>query len=223
MREQLTAFKKILDKTFFFALAGYFLFSFIFAFLAKLFADFKFFIAIDEAVFQFIVSLRIDFLIKFLEFFTNLGDTEIMVLWTLIVAGVLFFKKHYIYSCGIILSIGIAELMSFILKNAIGRARPPSDLALIMADSASFPSGHTIAAIAFFGFLAYFFYKNTARKFLRITLIFICIVIIFLAGFARIYLGVHWPSDVLAGYMLGGVWLLIIIKLIEKNKAILEN
>lgn len=217
MKKQLEILRKFLDRNFFTALAVYLAFAFIFAFLAKWLANFKWFIKTDVAFQGIILDLRIDFLNDFLKIFTDLGDTKFMAIMTLAVVLLFFVKKYYWYSIGIALSVGVSEFASLILKNIIDRHRPPHELALITTDGASFPSGHTIAAMAFYGFLIYFFNKEVKNRTAKNIVMGFCVLMILLAGFARIYLGAHWPSDVMASYILGGVWLLIIIKLTEKK------
>lgn len=223
MQKQLEILRKILDKRFFALLASYFAFAFIFAFLAKWLADFKLLVKIDVAVQWFILNARVDSLNKFFEIFTELGDTKFMAILALVASLLFFIKKYYRYSIGIALSVGVAEIVSIILKTVIGRHRPPNELALVAQNGASFPSGHTIAAMAFYGFLIYFFNKEIKNTTTKNILIIFCGLMILLSGFARIYLGAHWPSDVAASYALGGVWVAIIISLVEKNSKVLEN
>lgn len=223
MQKQLEVLRKFLDTKFFVALAGYFAFTIIFALLAKWLVNFKWPLKADVAVQKIILDARIDFLNNFFKIFTDLNNTKFMALLALAAALIFFTKKYYWHSIGIILSVGIAEFVSLVLKNIIGRHRPPHELALAATDSASFPSGHAIAAMAFYGFLIYFFNKKIKKKPLKNILMGFCALMILLAGFARIYLGAHWPSDVLASYILGVAWLLIVVKFIEKNKNALEN
>lgn len=227
MQKQLEILRKFLDKKFFVALAGYFTFAIIFSFSAKWLVNFKWLVKADVIIQRIILDIRIDFLNDFFKIFTNLGDTKFMAILALAAALIFFIKKYYWHSIGIVLSVGISEFISIILKNIIGRHRPPHELAIVATDSASFPSGHAIAAMAFYGFLIYFFnkeFKNkSASRRIKNILTGFCSLMILLAGFARIYLGVHWPSDIVASYVLGGIWLWIVIKFIEKNKIAIEN
>lgn len=223
MQKQLEILRKFLDKRFFASLTGYFAVALIFSFLVKWLANFKWFIKTDVVIQRIILDTRTDFLSDFFKIFTDLGDTKFMAILALATALLFFLKKYYWHSIGIAFVIGVAELVSLVLKNVIGRHRPPHELALVATDSASFPSGHTIAAMAFYGFLIYFFNKELKNKLIKNILTIFCALMILLAGFARIYLGVHWPSDVLASWILGGIWLGIIIKHVEKNKQTIEN
>lgn len=222
INEQLAIIKSFLNKRFFYFLGVYSIFVAAFALLSKLLSNIKFLVRIDVIIQQFIMNLRFEPLNKICKIITDLGDTKAMIVWTIIVASIFFWKKRYIYSLGIILSIGVAEFMAFILKNVVERHRPPAFMALVAESSPSFPSGHAIAAITFFGFLIYFFNKNITNKFSKNLLNFIFIIMIISSGLIRIYLGAHWPSDVMASYILGGVWLWIVINLIEKQR-VLEN
>lgn len=222
MQKQLEFLKKFLNKNFFAALAGFFVFALVFSFAAKWLVNFRWFLNADISAQKIILNARIDFLNDFLIIFTDLGDTKFMASLTLAAAFIFFIKKYYWHSIGIVFSFGVTELVSIVLKNVIGRHRPPHELALVATDSASFPSGHTIAAVAFYGFLIYFSNKEIKGKSAKNILTGFCALMILLAGFARIYLGAHWPSDVLASYILGGIWVMIVIWLIENNKP-LEN
>ena len=221
--EQLAIIQSFLNKLFFRSLGAYLMFAAAFTLLAELLSNIKFLVKIDILIQRLIMGFRFELLTKIFTLITNLGDTKMMVFWTAIAALLLFRKKQYIYSLGIVLSIGIPELLSFIIKNAVDRHRPPAFMALVAENSPSFPSGHTIAALSFFGFLIYFFNKNIANKSMRNLLNSLCVIIILMSGFIRIYLGAHWPSDVLASYILGGAWLWIIIILIEKHEKLLKS
>lgn len=212
MQKQLEILKKFLNERFFAALAGYFIFAIVFAFLAKWLVNFRWLSKADVAIQMIILDTRINFLNDFFKIFTDLGDTKFMAILALVIALIFFIKKYYWHSIGIAFSVGITELVSLVLKNIIGRHRPPHELAIVATDSASFPSGHTIAAMAFYGFLIYFFNEEVENRLIKNILIGFCAIMILLAGFARIYLGAHWPSDVLASYILGGIWLQAIIK-----------
>ena len=101
----------------------------------------------------------------------------------------------------------IAILGDYTLGQLVARGRP-----LAAADSfAAFPSGHVFGSTVFFGFLAFLaFYFRLKRK-LLLPLVVVLAALVLLVGPARIYEGAHWPTDVAAGYLLGGIWLMVII------------
>ena len=108
-----------------------------------------------------------------------------------------------------------AMAASALLKRVWLRPRPPGDLIEVVGDSPegySFPSGHTLLYVSFFGFLFYWTYTFVRPGRLRTALLWTFGVLIGLVGLSRVYLGHHWPSDVLASYALGFAWLLVLIQ-----------
>lgn len=101
-----------------------------------------------------------------------------------------------------------------VLKHLVMRPRPPEELRLAVETSSSFPSGHSITAVAIYGFLVWMVLRYQSRGAWRNTLVVLGIALIVLIGLTRIYLGVHWTSDVLAGGSLGLAWLVLYTRLI---------
>lgn len=100
-----------------------------------------------------------------------------------------------------------------VVKFLVDRPRPFPDLVRVTesAGGASFPSGHTVAAVLVFGLLLYFAAVLVRLAWLRLPLQIACLYGIAFTGIARVYHGAHWPSDVLGGYYLGGLMLLALI------------
>ena len=120
----------------------------------------------------------------------------------------------------IIVNLGLSALTNFIVKNIVQRPRP-IDHRLISETGFSLPSGHSMVSMAFYGYLIYLTYKYIKNKKLKISLTIFLSLLIFLVGLSRIYLGVHYITDVLAGYLLGISYLIIYINVINnvlKNK-----
>lgn len=106
---------------------------------------------------------------------------------------------------------------NFIVKSIIRRDRP-IDINLIIENGFSFPSGHSMVSFAFYGFIIYYLYHTDLKKPLKYSLIAILSLIIFLIGLSRIYLGVHYASDVIGGFLLAFIYLVIYIKFIYKRE-----
>jgi undecaprenyl-diphosphatase len=108
---------------------------------------------------------------------------------------------------------GLLTLVNIVLKLAINRPRPSGDLVRILSSEQdnSFPSGHALFAIVILGLLAYFTFINLRSRALRVVVLAGLIALILLIGTSRVYLGVHWPSDVVGGYLIGGVFLTALI------------
>ena len=123
------------------------------------------------------------------------------------------FKKYFIYN---LISV---FLLNNILKIVFTRNRP-IDINLIVETGYSFPSGHSMVSFAFYGFLAYYIYHTNLNKIHRYLLITMLGIIVFLIGLSRIYLGVHYASDVFGGFAISAAYLVLFIKYIyHKNKS----
>lgn len=106
-------------------------------------------------------------------------------------------------------------LVTFALKELIHRARPfpmpiDSNGFLLEVNQYSFPSGHVLFFVVFFGLFAYLAWLNFT-SYTRILVVLACAALIILIGPSRVFLGAHWASDVLGGYMIGTMWLIILI------------
>ena len=101
-----------------------------------------------------------------------------------------------------------ASLAVVVIKFLVARPRPPEELRLVYETGYSFPSWHAALAIALWGYLAYFALKHLQSRTARIAVVFGAAFIILATDVGRLYLGVHYASDVLAGTLLGGLILL---------------
>src|ERR1035437_1614799 len=119
----------------------------------------------------------------------------------------LYFKKELTYIYSLILTFVGAETSVYLIKILINRTRPPTNIAFYIEQSGSFPSGHAATALAFFGFVAYYLVRHIVAKDKKFFVVLIASIIIALVGFSRLYLGVHYLSDVIGGFIMGGLWL----------------
>lgn len=120
----------------------------------------------------------------------------------------------------------LSSVLNFGLKLLINRPRPTDDLVRIVekAQHQSFPSGHTVFYVTFFGFLIFLLYR--LRQFhpaIRWGVGGLSLLLILAVPFSRIYLGAHWFSDVLAGFIFGLIWLIVLIYFYFKPKAEAEK
>lgn len=107
-------------------------------------------------------------------------------------------------------NLGISALLNQVLKYIIQRPRP-TEFRIIDESGYSFPSGHSMVSAAFYGFLIYLIYKNVKNKHLKWGLITLLSLLTILIGISRIYLGVHYTSDVLAGFLIAISYLIIFV------------
>jgi len=148
-------------------------------------------------------------------FFTYLGNWPVVFAGTFLLCLIFFLRKRWRYLFATLLSVGGGEVFVWILKNLIKRPRPPLLNALVHEPSYSFPSGHGFVAITFYGLAAYFLIRAAKNRPLKILYGFFGLAIVLMIGFSRIYLGVHWPSDVLASYASGAAWLVALVTALE--------
>lgn len=141
------------------------------------------------------------------------GSTWGAVLITIASVYVYFLKRAKDAGMVVISGIGASLLADFI-KRVISRPRPDSELInqlLPFTKNDSFPSGHVLLFVGIFGFLIYITYLHLYKGLLRTFLLFTFSLMILLIGVSRIYLGVHWFSDVLGSYLIGIIWLYLVI------------
>lgn len=151
------------------------------------------------------------------KFITNFGGAIFVISLTTILFFVIKDKKIGI---SIITNLGIVTILNQIIKFIMQRPRP-TEFRIIEEKGYSFPSGHSMVSLAFYGYLIYLIYKYINNKHLKRTLIIILSVLICIIGVSRIYLGVHYTSDVLGGFLISFAYLIIYIELV--NKFVLEK
>ena len=142
---------------------------------------------------------------------TQLGGVIGLVALAIILSIVIKNKKTSIL---IWLNLGISALLNQTLKYIIQRPRP-TEYRIIDESGYSFPSGHSMVSAAFYGFLIYLIYKKVKNKYLKWGLVTLLGFIIILIGISRIYLGVHYTSDVLAGFLISISYLIIFTHFIK--------
>lgn len=169
-------------------------------------------VATDGWITQFdlLLNARIAFiqspvLTNLVLFISSILSPASLSIFSIVFFGFLIYKKNLRYSSILLFGIAVGWIIGFLLKLAIQRERPEN--ALIEASGYSFPSGHATIAIIFFSLIIIFLKDYVKNKTSRSIFSAICIVLILLAGFSRLYLNVHWFSDIIAGFSLGAVWL----------------
>jgi len=141
---------------------------------------------------------------------TRLADYWFAIIVVATTATILIWKRHRGAAFALIASSAGAALVTQTLKEIIGRERPPIGGQLVAATGLAFPSGHSSQSVACYGGLALATILASRRTGPRIAAITAAVVIAFLVGTSRVYLGVHWPSDVVAGWIVGLTWLTLV-------------
>jgi undecaprenyl-diphosphatase len=137
---------------------------------------------------------------------TSLGGATIIFLITSAVVFYFLIQKQYEFMWLVLIATIGGVFLSFGLKELFARERPPLIYHLLKVKSMSFPSGHAMMSSIFYLTQAALFAKAQSNKNLKAYTLLIAIVLVFLIGVSRIYLGVHYPTDVLAGWSIGLAW-----------------
>lgn len=174
-------------------------------------------IALDVAISYALYSLRnplltdVMFAISFLGADFTLGAATLVLI---ILAWRHYKKEAFLFSSVLAMTLAI----NLFLKDLIQRPRPELAPLVDLTNSYSFPSGHAMNAFAFYSLLSYFAFHFTRKKKFTIVISFFALILILLVGVSRVYLGVHYPSDVIAGFI-AGFWVFVTGVLIERTVA----
>ena len=166
----------------------------------------------DTIGYNIVSSLISDKLTPLVKMVTWFGSATCLILLTVILF--IFIKNK---KAGLLIgtNLVIITILNQILKSLLQRPRP-TGFRIINETGYSFPSGHSMISMAFYGFLIYLIYKNVKNKYLKFTLIIILFILIISIGLSRIYLGVHYTSDVLAGFLLSIAYLIFYCHVVDK-------
>src|SRR5688572_7613396 len=170
----------------------------------------------DFIIFDRISELVSPFTTSFLQIITFLGNHNFLIPANLIlIFYFLFIKRHRLYSIKVpVVALGGLLLMTQ-LKQFFSRPRPLLAL-LEPVKGLSFPSGHALMSVSFYGLLIYLVWENVKEPIWKWLLISLLVILILLIGFSRIYLRLHYFSDVIAGFSVGIIWLSVSIWTIRR-------
>lgn len=177
--------------------------------------------SVDNILLAKVYALRTSHLTTIMQWITLLGKEVIYS-----VSGVIIFffaiHRYWRQVASYIILIGGGELITTIIKVLIQRPRPTSSV-INHEPSFSYPSGHSSASIIFYLLLVYWFWQKSNTPSLRVMSLIIAILIIVAVGISRIYLGAHFASDVVGGYFIGGLWLLILTSVTSIDSPYISN
>ncbi|MGZ8516373.1 MAG: phosphatase PAP2 family protein [Chitinophagaceae bacterium] len=170
----------------------------------------------DFLVFDELATIVSAPITNFMQFITFFGNHKFLIPANLVlIVYFLFFKKHRWYSIKVpVIAIGSLLLM-FILKQLFNRARPLVPL-LEPVQGLSFPSGHALMSMSFYGLLIFLVWENVHNRVWKWSFMTLLFIFILLIGFSRIYLRLHYFSDVIAGFAAGIIWLSLSVWVIRR-------
>jgi undecaprenyl-diphosphatase len=163
-------------------------------------------LAFDErlrALVHTLASPRLTTLMRAASFY---GGPVVLVPVSLVVAGAFLVKRWRRGALLVVVTLAGAGLLNWLLKFSFARVRPAAYFDYPLPGSPSFPSGHALFAASVFGGLAVLLTARIPNRLLELAIWLVAILLILLVGLSRVYLGVHYPSDVVAGYAIGAIW-----------------
>lgn len=162
-----------------------------------------------KIVSRFLIS---DFTTPIVKFITNFGGAIFLITLTITLFILIRNKK---IGLSIFSNLVIITILNQLLKRILQRPRP-TEYRIIEETGYSFPSGHSMISMAFYGYLIYLIYKYAKNKYIKWTSIILLSILICSIGISRIYLGVHYTSDVLGGFLISISYLIIYISAVNK-------
>jgi len=170
-------------------------------------------VAADVRIANLVFAFRTEGLTQVFTWITLLGKSRVILGFLVITAGFLWLWRKTYFFFSLLVSVAGSEAFTHLGKLAFHRPRPT--LAVYAEHSFSFPSGHATIAVAFYGFVGYLLVHSAPSWNKKVNIFFATILLIMAIGFSRIYLGVHYISDVWSGYLVGAMWLIIAVSLSE--------
>ena len=168
---------------------------------------------LDDYIYKIIYGLRNNIWDFIFINITKMGNTTIILLIIIVILLKMNHKNQEILSFTAIITV----LSNQIIKNIIKRPRP-NHIRLIKQGGYSFPSGHAMISIAVYGFLLYYIQTNCKNKKQKILLSVLLTILILMIGCSRVYVGVHYPTDIIGGYCLSIYILKMVIYFYQKYR-----
>jgi len=172
---------------------------------------------LDQAFADGIASAVPISVIRTFALVTHLGDAWVLAVWCVLGAAVLTLRRRYALAIGFTLAIVGNGLLNSIIKHIFERVRPVHDQSIATATGWSFPSGHSSGSLVTYGIIAYVLVRVLPDRWRLAVIVAATLIAVTTAG-SRVFLRVHFASDVLAGFALGTVWLVASILSIELTR-----
>ncbi|BBH24508.1 phosphatidylglycerophosphatase B [Paenibacillus baekrokdamisoli] len=177
----------------------------------------------DASIIDVVQGWESPTLTKAAKLLSAVGSSSVTIPLIIVVAVVLFIvlkhRKELILLIGGMLG---STLLNELLKRLYHRARPDIHR-IIEQEGFSFPSGHSMAAFTFYGLMTFLLWRHLPSQRWRIALLVFSGCMILSIGLSRIYLGVHYPSDVIGGYWISACWIAVCIRLFRRSARVRES
>jgi membrane protein DedA with SNARE-associated domain/membrane-associated phospholipid phosphatase len=169
----------------------------------------------DQRLYDLLAILHHPWTDLFFAALTWMGSGPAMIILGAFALFALIINNRDFSALILVFGMASGELFAALIKEIFDRPRPIPLFPGLNTIGASFPSGHAFSALLFYGLVVYFLIGTTRNWRAKIIFVFIGSFVVLLVGFSRIFLGVHWTSDVLAGFTLAALWLTFLITLCE--------
>ncbi len=175
----------------------------------------------DSVIYHFFSSMITPQTTQVFIFLTNLCSPTFLIGLSILLLAFFLFRRRLYPALAIPINLLLSSTINSFVKSMFNRPRPDINQ-LVDAGGFSFPSGHSFVAISFYGFLIYLVARYCRGRY-KYPLMLLLLLVIPCVGISRVYLGVHYSSDVLAGFSLGGAWLAFYIFLAERIRHTWEE
>ena len=165
----------------------------------------------DSSITSWVVAHRTDALTTLAKTLSTVGSQKLLTPVVLVIAAVLLWRRRIELATLLVVVWGGSILLYSLAKRFVGRPRPPQDIWLVHAGGKAFPSGHAVQSLATFVMLA--LVASTMLRRPPWALLVVAVVLALGVGWSRVYLGVHWTTDVLAGCLAAAAWTVVIVRL----------
>ena len=169
--------------------------------------------SLDTRVLLTIRQWHTPFLDRLMVIITNIGNPLVLLVASLLLAAFLLWRKQRAETVTLAIAAIGALGLNTVLKNLFARARPELWQRTVAVNFYSFPSGHAMMSVVVFGIIGYLLATHVPRW--RVAIALLTVLLVGAIGFSRLYFGVHWPTDIVAGYAAGTVWLVACILSLE--------
>jgi membrane-associated phospholipid phosphatase len=173
---------------------------------------------VDQWVIKQVLLFRTPLLTAVMEAVTNLGGITIIGPCSLVLVAYFLFRRHYDRAVGLATAVCGGIMLNNLVKIIIHRPRPLSATTLLTVSGWSFPSGHAMNSMIFYGMTGYLLAREIRSRSVQTVIITFASGIVFIIGLSRIYLQVHYLSDVMAGFAGGLLWLGVCIAGMERTR-----
>ncbi|WP_233434888.1 phosphatase PAP2 family protein [Mesobacillus jeotgali] len=182
----------------------------------------EYLVAFDRVIIDWVQGLEVEGLTAAMKFFTYIGSLRFIVILSILIFLFLFYVlKHRLEILVFLSVVYITPILNRLLKLYFHRARPDFHR-LIEIGGYSFPSGHAMNAFSFYSILAFLLWRHVPTHMGRNAVILLSTFMIIAIGLSRVYLGVHYPSDIIGGFLASGLWVVAVIWLFQRYKEKLE-